>query len=174
MKSRMSLVIGMVLCTMLFLFISCQNEIPYSFEVYFANDYTAANDNLAITGLFLKEQNGSWTESLIPSEQTLEPGKFLVFVVNITKGDYLEFKISVEHDSTTYELTECAGAQLSISSSPVSPRAYSIVVSLVSNEPIVTYEGGFASDPLWDDTQWENIDDVNDVRFYSKVPWSPK
>ena len=174
MKSRKNLVIVISLCAMLLLFTSCQNEIPYIFEVYFANDYTEADDNLDISGLYLKEQDGSWTESLIPSGEYLEPGEFLVFTVNIPKGDYLEFKISVEHDSTTYELTESVGAQLSISSSPLSPRAYSIVVSLVSNEPIVTYEGGFASDPLWDDTQWTNPNDESDIRNYTKVSWSPK
>lgn len=165
--------LGIVISLLVLLVIGCPSSDSYIFEVHFANDYTVDGDNLPLTGLFLKERDGSWTNSLIPTGETLDPGEYLVFAVDITKGDYLGIKVTVEHNSTIYELTESAGADLSISSSPVSTRAYSIVVTVVSDEPVISSEGGFASDPLWGDTEWESPSDETDIRQYSKVSWSP-
>ena len=173
MHSR-KIVFGLVVLLSVLLSSGCPGSDSYIFEVHFANDYTVDGDNLPLTGLYLKEQDGSWTESLIPTGETLEPGEYLVFSVAIAKGDYLGIKVAVEHSGETYVLTQSAGADLSISSSPVSTRAYAIVVTVVSDEPVVSSEGGFASDPLWANTEWVSPTDDEDVRQYTKVSWSPQ
>ena len=66
-----------VLCSMIF-FTACDLTTPYVFEVHFANDWTTDYSNLPLTGLYVRNQDGSWSESLIPATETLDPGEYLV------------------------------------------------------------------------------------------------
>lgn len=164
-----------VLCIMVF-FTACDLTTPYVFEVHFANAHPTENGHLPIAGLYLKNQDGSWTDSLIPDDQTLLPGQYLVFALEIPKGAYLQYKIKIEHgpDPTITYLDKDSGEiDLQVSSSPVSVRAISIIVQDSGSGPEVTAQGGFAGDPLWEEATWTNPDDEDDIRNYVKVSWSP-